>query len=80
VLQSSERLPSPVFLREGQAGEIGSVNGEPDVPLGGKDPESLTTLLLPRKPFDERQFQGAMTFRHELIEVLLVSHPVRREP
>jgi hypothetical protein len=80
VLQSSERLPPPIFLREGQAGEIGSVNGEPDVPLGGKSPESLTALLLPGEPFDEWQLECAMTLRHELVEILLVSDPIRREP
>jgi hypothetical protein len=80
VLQSSERLPTPVFLGERQAGEIGSVDREPNVPLGGKGPESLTALLFPGEPFDERQFQGAMTLRHELVEVLPVCDPFRREP
>jgi hypothetical protein len=80
VLQGSERLPPPIFLREGQAGEIGSMDGETDVPLGGESAESLTSFLLPGKAFDEWQLVGAMTLRHELVEILLVSDPVRREP
>jgi hypothetical protein len=80
VLQGGQRLTPSVLLGKGQPGEVWSVDRESNIPFGSKGTECLTPLLLPREALDERQLEGPVAFGHEVVEILLVCDPVRREP
>ena len=63
-----DRLCAPVLLGDGQPDEVRGMDREPDVTLGGESGERLTSLLLPREPAGEGEFEGAMALRDEIVE------------
>ena len=77
VLQGSQRLTPTVLVGQGQSGEIGRMDREPDVTFGGQLAECLTPLLLPGETIDEGELEGPMTLGHQVIEELLIRDILR---
>ena len=79
MLQSVSGLGALVLLGDGQADEVGGVDGEADVALGGQVSEGLAPLLLPGETLVEGQLEGAVALGDESVEELLVVYPVGGE-
>ncbi len=80
VLEGSEALFGLVLLLNGENGEIGGMDREPDVPLRSQFAETGAPLLLPGEAGDEGKLQCPVTPRRHIVEKRLVIGPLGRDP
>ena len=72
VFESSQALFGPVFLLDGQNREVGSVDGDVEISLGGQLAEGNATLLLPGEVLDKGQLDGLVAASNKVVEKRLV--------
>ena len=80
VLEGSKALFGLVLLLDGENGEIGGMDREPDVPLRGQFSETGASLLLPGEAGDEGKLQCPVAPRRHIVEKRLVIGPLGRDP